>query len=306
MSKAIKKITSTALPIIGSAIAGPIGGVIGGAAGGALGGGGIKGALMGAGTSALTSGLSSAVGQVGTPITWTSAAPGYSLGKEVVGGSGLLGGISRAIGGTGMGQSVGRGIGKAADALVGTGGGTSGSALGGGIGNIAANVFSGIQGTDAYKDMQRQQLAANRQALSSVSPFAATGTAANQQLSNLLGLNPNVQKDDILAQLRSTPGYEFQLQQGQRALDRAQSARGNFFSGEALRASQKYGQGLADQIYNDAVNRLAQQSSQGLSAAGAQADLLGQAGDIRANATLGRSNLLSQTLANILNPVYRG
>lgn len=307
MSKVIKKVAPIALPILGSAIPGIgtiLGSALGGAAGGLVSGGGLKGALKGAAFSGLTAGAGNIIGSAGTPINWTSAAPGYSTGLQTVGGSGVTGALSRALGGSGVGQAVGQGVGQGAGALVGTGGGTSGSTLGGGgIGNIASNVFSGIQGTDAYKDMQRQQLGANQQALSAISPFAATGQAANTQLAGLLGLDPNANQDDILGQLRATPGYDFQMQQGQQAMDRSQAARGGFFSGEALKASQQYGQGLADQMYNDAVSRLQQQSGQGLNAAGAQADLFSQAGDIRANTTLGKSNLLSQTLANILNPV---
>lgn len=48
MSKVFKSVAKIALPVIGTAIAGPIGGALGGAASGALGGGGLKGALLGA------------------------------------------------------------------------------------------------------------------------------------------------------------------------------------------------------------------------------------------------------------------
>jgi len=312
MSRSLRRIASIALPIVGNIVAPGIGGIIGGAAGGALSGGGLRGALLGGATSALTAGLGNAIGTPGTAINWTSAAPGYSTGAQVVGGSGLLGGLSRAVNPSGVGQSLVQGAGRVAGALMPSGGGggtgtvgagtAGGGIMGSSIGNVASNVFSGIQGTQAYRDMQRQQLGANRQALEAISPFAASGTAANAQLSNLLGLSGNENNEELLNQMRNTPGYQFQLQQGQQAIDRAQASRGGFFSGEALKASQQYGQGLADQVYNDYVRNLQQQSAQGLGAAGGMANLYQQGGDIRANTTLARSNLLSETLANLLNP----
>jgi len=299
MSKTIKKIAPLALglavPGIGTALGlGAMGTAALGAGAGALGskisggnmlkgaiGGGLGGYLGGGG-----------LGTAPSSINWTTAAPGYATGVQNYAGTGLLGGLGKF---GSVGNAIGRGISGAA---------SGGGGVGGGIGNIASNIFSGVQGTGAYKDMERQQLAANKQALSAVSPFAATGQSANTRLAALLGLDPNADQESILEQLRNTPGYDFRMQQGQQALDRSQAARGGFFSGEALKASQALGQGLADQTYNDYVSRLAQQSGQGLGAAGGMANLYGQAGDIRANSTLGRSNLLNRSLANVFGQPY--
>lgn len=293
MSKVIKKIAPIALglaaPGIGTALGlGAFGTSALGAGLGAI-GSKISGgnALMGALGGALSGGLGNAAGSTLAQTT------GNALMQGPTQGTGILGGITRNLG------SVGSAIGKGLGAISGGGGSSMG-----GAGNLASNLFSGIQGTSAYKDMEKQQLAANKQALSSVSPFLATGQSANTRLASLLGLDPNADQDAILNQLRSTPGYDFRMQQGQQALDRSQAARGNFFSGQALKASQEYGQGLADQTYNDYLSSLSQQSGQGLNAAGGVANLYGQAGDIRANSTLGRSNLLNRSLANVFGQPY--
>ena len=45
----------------------------------------------------------------------------------------------------------------------------------------------------------------------------------------------------------NNPAYQFQLKQGQQALDRSSAARGMGYSGAQMKAAQEYGQGLASQ-----------------------------------------------------------
>lgn len=51
------------------------------------------------------------------------------------------------------------------------------------------------------------------------------------------------------------PGYEWRLQQGQKALDRQGAAAGRFLSGRQLQASSDYNQGAASQEYQSAYGR---------------------------------------------------
>jgi hypothetical protein len=53
----------------------------------------------------------------------------------------------------------------------------------------------------------------------------------------------------------NNPAYQFQLKQGQQALDRSSAARGMGYSGAQMKASQEYGQGLASQQYDKEYNR---------------------------------------------------
>jgi hypothetical protein len=66
------------------------------------------------------------------------------------------------------------------------------------------------------------------------------------------------------ASLRATPGYQFALREGLRAVDAANAARGSLFSGRGLQEAARYATGLADQTYgtqaavfNDNYNRQA-------------------------------------------------
>lgn len=100
--------------------------------------------------------------------------------------------------------------------------------------------------------------------------------------------------------LTQDPGYQFNLAQGNKALDRAQLARGNFFSGQALKEAQDYGQGLADNTFNTAFNRALQTNAAGLQGAGAMAGVNDNIGNIRAASTVNSGNLYSGALGNIL------
>lgn len=304
MSK-LKKVARTVLPIAVSFIPGigPVAGAALGAGMGAMGGGGIKGAVMGGlGGFAGAGGLGSVAG-----------APLAGGLHGATRGSGILGSLTRAAGSGGFSGALASGVrgaagllgsGTGAGLFGGGGGGGVGGLLtggGGGFGNLASNAFSALSGGSALRGAEKAQLNANQQGLNAISPFAQSGTAANNRLSSLLGLGGE-DSDDILQQLRESPGYQFRLEQGNRNLGRAQSARGDFFSGRALQQAQNLGQGLADQTYNDYVGQLQQQSGAGQLAAGDMGRLYGEGGDIRANAGIARNNLYSSSLANVLTP----
>lgn len=74
----------------------------------------------------------------------------------------------------------------------------------------------------------------------------------------------------ILDALRATPGYEFRMNEGTRALEGSMAARGLGNSGAAQKAQLRYSQGLADQTYGQAVDRLFQAANVGT---GAQAQV---------------------------------
>lgn len=54
---------------------------------------------------------------------------------------------------------------------------------------------------------------------------------------------------------KADPGYQFTLDEGNKALDRAQSARGGFYSGAALKEASRYNTGMASNEYGNAYNR---------------------------------------------------
>ncbi len=99
----------------------------------------------------------------------------------------------------------------------------------------------------------------------------------------------------------SNPAYQFQLKQGQQALDRSSAARGMGASGAQMKAAQEWGQGLASQQYDKEYNRASGEFGDyfnrlaGLSQGGQQA-----AGSM-ANAGSQYANNASNTFGNLSN-----
>lgn len=122
-----------------------------------------------------------------------------------------------------------------------------------------------------------QQLAQNAEALAfqtkmyeqtreDFAPYRESGTANLNQLNTLLGIGGNTGAADYgrfkTADFTPTdfaagidPGYGFRVREGLKAVDRQAAARGGLISGNALKATQTFGQEAASQEYTNAFNR---------------------------------------------------
>ena len=129
----------------------------------------------------------------------------------------------------------------------------------------------------------------------------AADALLEQQRANMALLSPYA-KDFTFTpgDLTTDPGYQFNLAQGTSAQDRANLARGNFYSGQALKEAQQFGQGLADTTYNTAFNRALQGRNAGMAGALANAGINTDIGNIRANQTVNTNNLISGALGSLL------
>lgn len=65
----------------------------------------------------------------------------------------------------------------------------------------------------------------------------------------------SLMRDFSMADFEADPGYQFRMDEGMRGVEGGAAARGGLLSGAALKAIQKYGQGLASQEYGNAFNR---------------------------------------------------
>lgn len=291
------------------------GGALGGVKSAITGGNILKGTLQGAALGGVTGGVGSLGSQAlnGLGITGEGSLLGTTNGTPLSGGvqgpttgSGFLGG---ATGGTG--SATGSLLSKGLNFM--SGGGAS--SYGSGIGTLLGGVNSYMANQKAQKDL----LNAQNNALAQIAPYQQSGGAANSKLSDLLGTSGNsgaAGYGSLLdsfnpADLASDPGYQFNLDQGNKALDRQQAAKGGYFSGAALKAAQDYGQGLADNTYNQAYNRdaatkaqqyqqLAGQAGAGANAANEAAGVYQNIGNTKASAGVGASNIFNQTLSSLL------
>lgn len=109
---------------------------------------------------------------------------------------------------------------------------------------------------------------------------------------------------------RSTPGYQFNLDEGRKQLEASAAARGGLYSGQALKALTQYGQNYADRTYGDYMNRLAgisgiaqtvnaQNQQAGMNYANQAGANLINAGNARASGLLGQANAQSNMVNNL-------
>jgi hypothetical protein len=178
----------------------------------------------------------------------------------------------------------------------------------GGATAAAGLVGSALQSSavgSAQDSANAASAAAREQARADLQPWTQTGGLANTQSANLLGLNGQEAADAAFGTYQKSPGYQFQLNEGLRAVDAGASAKGILRSGATLKAEQAYGAGLADSDFGQYYNRLFQMSGVGETAAAGQGAFSAQAGkDIaQTNASAGnaQASIYGNTTAGLSN-----
>lgn len=161
----------------------------------------------------------------------------------------------------------------------------------------------GEGGQGGYPPAVRQYMAAN-----------GGQVPTQEQMDAYTGKRPvqdtDVPAADRFARFRETPGYQFQLTEGTRALEGSAAARGGLLRGSQLARLQEFGQGLADQTYGEYYNRLAalagmgqtatsQAAGLGTATAGNLANIYQGAGDARASSYLTQGATNAGMIGNI-------
>lgn len=232
---------------------------IGAAAGDFAGAGFAGGDIAAAGAAG-----SGAVGAGG--IAGDFAGAGFA-GADVTaaGGAGAAGAFGEGLGGYfGSGDLTANATGSLAQQFTnatGFGNGTWGSLLSAAGGANGSSGFGPVSGglsvangvNSLYQSQQQRKLAAQM----AQNPWAAQQGQYQQQLQQLMA-NPS--------SVTSLPGYQFQFNQGQQALARQSAAAGyggtganpgsGGGSGNFATAEQQYGQGFAQNSYNNQVQQL--------------------------------------------------
>ena len=143
-------------------------------------------------------------------------------------------------------------------------------AIGAGVSGVAAVAGSALQ-SNATSSAANKAVGAQQneqtQERADLAPWTGTGGSANTATTNLLGLNGPDAANAAMANFQSSPGYQFQLQQGLRSTDAGAAASGMLRSGATLKAEQTFGEGLANQDFTNYYNRLFDMSKLGESAA---------------------------------------
>src|ERR1700741_5320974 len=128
-----------------------------------------------------------------------------------------------------------------------------GGAIGGIVGGIGSIIGGGEQASAAFSAAQGQKqaqmaaIAAEQQQFaqsrSDEMPYMQAGQGALAQLGQLNSGN--------YSSFHESPDYNFQMAQGEQAVDRGAAARGSLYSGGNTADELKFLQGLADQAYDD-------------------------------------------------------
>ena len=122
-----------------------------------------------------------------------------------------------------------------------------GSAL---LGAYGANRAAKTQANAARQGLEAQERM-YEQTRADQAPYRQAGEEALNSLRSLvMDYRPFTAE-----KMYDDPGYAFRLSEGQKMLDRQAAARGGLISGNALRATAKYGQDYASNEYQNAFNR---------------------------------------------------
>jgi hypothetical protein len=137
---------------------------------------------------------------------------------------------------------------------------TVGSSL---IGSSASRGAASTQADAAARASDAQRQIFERQ-VELQEPFRQAGLAGQNRLLQLLGLGEDKTAPGFgkyataefgADKFKADPGYAFRMSEGMKALERSAAARGGLLSGATLKGTQRFGQDLASQEYQNAFNR---------------------------------------------------
>jgi len=150
-------------------------------------------------------------------------------------------------------------------------------AIGGGmiVGGMGAQAYFGNKAAGSAKraaaaaaeEMRQSKARAIGYANNAIGyqrPYYQSGTAGLNNLTGLLtgsqydaqGNKTTLSEQDRSNLFQKSPGYQFRLEQGQKALQATQAARGGMLSGGAMKEMEKYSQGIASDEYGNYINQL--------------------------------------------------
>jgi len=135
---------------------------------------------------------------------------------------------------------------------------------------VGGSIVSGAMGSSSAKKAGRAQAAATRQATAlqremynttrnDLAQYREVGGKYTNELDRAM---PGLTKNFAMSDFEKDPGYDFRMQEGQKALERSAAARGGATGGAALKALSRYGQDYASNEYSNAYNRFGQDRDQ--------------------------------------------
>lgn len=186
------------------------------------------------------------------------------------------------------------------------------------MGAIAAIGGALIQGRGAKRAARAQERAAQADIAfqketrdlirGDLGVYREGGVAAQNAIDFELGLGA---RPEGYQGFTATPGYEFRMGEGRRALEAGAAARGGLYSGAAMRDLIKFGQDYGSNEYGNFFSRLGARADTGMNAAqmsGAASqqaaagvsNAFGNIGNAQAAGAIGRANAITGGMQNML------
>lgn len=154
--------------------------------------------------------------------------------------------------------------------------------------SLLVGAYGASQAGDAADEMSDEARRAGartqrqfEQTRADLSSYRVGGDQAYGVISRLLGLGGAAPD---LSEFQESPGYQFRLAEGNKALDRSAAGRGMLLSGAQLKEAQRYNQGMASNEFGNFFNRLYELAGMGQNAAA-------QTGNFGANAVAQQNQL---------------
>lgn len=181
------------------------------------------------------------------------------------------------------------------------------------IGGVATTV-AGNKAAKAQKNAAAQQIAESRrqydQTRADYAPAREAGAGATNKLASMYGVYKPGDASYVATDFTASPGYDWRLSEGVKAAERSAASRGLLGSGAAVKAIQRYGEGLASSEYENYANSLkslaglGQNATTGTAAAGAQStgqinNAYQQAGNARASSYANTGSAINGTVNNL-------
>lgn len=148
--------------------------------------------------------------------------------------------------------------------------------LGSSLISAGAGIYASDQAADAGSaaaaESARVQRDLYNQTRADLAPQRAVGETALYSLADLYGI-PRPSPSGGLTPaggFNTTPGYQFRLGEGIKALDRSAAARGTLRSGGQMKAVQRFGEGLASDEFNNYRSGIQNLAGYGAGAANTQ------------------------------------
>lgn len=140
--------------------------------------------------------------------------------------------------------------------------------------------------------------------------FGREPTTYDNETGQPVGTSPAVAGQPDMSAFFESPDYQFNLAEGQKAIDRSKVAQGGLLSGAAVKGGIRFASGMASREYGSFVDRLMQQAGLGSSgvaaSAAAGANSAGNVANVSMNGANTRASIYANNGANVNNAIMSG